>query len=88
MSPPAGRCEYRSGSVQPQCQRAPVTSRSGPILDLQQGSGSNGVIQRLSNSQLSFNTSSIASAFSQVLCAWSPAKEISHMCHNINVIDQ
>ncbi|TSK22577.1 Pecanex-like protein 2 [Bagarius yarrelli] len=61
-----GRREYRSGSVQPQCQRAPVTSRSGPILDLQQGSGSNGVVQRLSNSQLSFNTSSIASAFSQV----------------------
>ncbi|XP_060780983.1 pecanex-like protein 1 [Neoarius graeffei] len=61
-----GRREYRSGSVQPQCQRAPVTSRSGPILDLQQGSGSNGVVQRLSNSQLSFNTSSIASVFSQV----------------------
>ncbi|XP_053358664.1 pecanex-like protein 1 [Clarias gariepinus] len=61
-----GRREYRSGSVQPQCQRAPVTSRSGPILDLQQGPGSNGVVQRLSNSQLSFNTSSIASAFSQV----------------------
>ncbi|KAK3573321.1 hypothetical protein QTP86_022685 [Hemibagrus guttatus] len=61
-----GRREYRSGSVQPQCQRAPVTSRSGPILDHQQGSGSNGVVQRLSNSQLSFNTSSIASAFSQV----------------------
>ncbi|KAI5107823.1 pecanex-like protein 2 isoform X1, partial [Silurus meridionalis] len=61
-----GRREYRSGSVQPQCQRAPVTSRSGPILNLQHGSGSNGVVQRLSNSQLSFNTSSIASVFSQV----------------------
>uniref|UniRef100_A0A3P9M646 Pecanex-like protein n=1 Tax=Oryzias latipes TaxID=8090 RepID=A0A3P9M646_ORYLA len=59
------RREYRSRSVQPQSQRPPVTSQSGPILE----SGSaNGLVQRLSNSQLSFNTS-IASIFSQVLCA-------------------
>ncbi|XP_030604547.1 pecanex-like protein 1 [Archocentrus centrarchus] len=58
----AARREYRSRSVQPQSQRPPVTSQSGPILD----SGStNGLVQRLSNSQLSFNTS-IASIFSQV----------------------
>ncbi|XP_034041097.1 pecanex-like protein 2 isoform X3 [Thalassophryne amazonica] len=57
-----GRREYRSRSVQPQSQRAPVSSQSGPILD----SGStHGLVQRLSNSQLSFNTS-IASIFSQV----------------------
>ncbi|XP_017286835.1 pecanex-like protein 1 [Kryptolebias marmoratus] len=57
-----GRREYRSRSVQPQSQRPPVSSQSGPILD----SGSNhGLVQRLSNSQLSFNTS-IASIFSQV----------------------
>ncbi|KAL6102065.1 pcnx2 [Pungitius sinensis] len=56
------RREYRSRSVQPQSQRPPVSSQSGPILD----SGSNhGLVQRLSNSQLSFNTS-IASIFSQV----------------------
>ncbi|KAI4896592.1 hypothetical protein NFI96_018219 [Prochilodus magdalenae] len=65
-----GRREYRSRSVQPQAQRPPVTSRSGPILDSQQGSGSGSggprLMQRLSNSQLSFNTSSIASVFSQV----------------------
>ncbi|KAF3841917.1 hypothetical protein F7725_023868 [Dissostichus mawsoni] len=55
------RREYRSRSVQPQSQRPPVTSQSGPILD----SGStHGLVQRLSNSQLSFNTS-IASIFSQ-----------------------
>ncbi|RXN25420.1 pecanex 2 [Labeo rohita] len=58
--------EYRSRSVQPQGQRPPVTSRSGPILDSQHGSGGPGLVQRLSNSQLSFNTSSIASVFSQV----------------------
>uniref|UniRef100_A0A8C1AUQ0 Pecanex-like protein n=1 Tax=Cyprinus carpio carpio TaxID=630221 RepID=A0A8C1AUQ0_CYPCA len=60
--------EYRSRSVQPQGQRPPVTSRSGPILDSQHGSGTGvpGLVQRLSNSQLSFNTSSIASVFSQV----------------------
>uniref|UniRef100_A0A671QEJ1 Pecanex-like protein n=1 Tax=Sinocyclocheilus anshuiensis TaxID=1608454 RepID=A0A671QEJ1_9TELE len=60
--------EYRSRSVQPHGQRPPVTSRSGPILDSQHGSGSGGpgLVQRLSNSQLSFNTSSIASVFSQV----------------------
>ncbi|XP_072246857.1 pecanex-like protein 2 [Leuresthes tenuis] len=58
----AGRREYRSRSVQPQSQRPPVSSQSGPILD----SGStHGLVQRLSNSQLSFNTS-IASIFSQV----------------------
>ncbi|XP_014862978.1 PREDICTED: pecanex-like protein 1 isoform X4 [Poecilia mexicana] len=57
-----GRREYRSRSVQPQSQRPPVSSQSGPILD----SGSaHGLVQRLSNSQLSFNTS-IASIFSQV----------------------
>uniref|UniRef100_A0A674CUU2 Pecanex-like protein n=1 Tax=Salmo trutta TaxID=8032 RepID=A0A674CUU2_SALTR len=57
---------YRSRSVQPQSQRPPVTSQSGPILDSQQVSASaNGLVQRLSNSQLSFNTS-IASVFSQV----------------------
>uniref|UniRef100_A0A672JM42 Pecanex-like protein n=1 Tax=Salarias fasciatus TaxID=181472 RepID=A0A672JM42_SALFA len=57
------RREYRSRSVQPQSQRPPVSSQSGPILD----SGStHGLVQRLSNSQLSFNTS-IASIFSQVL---------------------
>ncbi|CDQ82892.1 unnamed protein product [Oncorhynchus mykiss] len=62
----AGRREYRSRSVQPQSQRPPVTSQSGPILDSQQVSASaNGLVQRLSNSQLSFNTS-IASVFSQV----------------------
>ncbi|XP_026209574.1 pecanex-like protein 1 [Anabas testudineus] len=56
------RREYRSRSVQAQSQRPPVSSQSGPILD----SGSNhGLVQRLSNSQLSFNTS-IASIFSQV----------------------
>ncbi|KAK1791867.1 hypothetical protein P4O66_013847 [Electrophorus voltai] len=60
-----GRREYRSRSVQPQGQRPPVTSRSGPILDSQQGSRGRGLAQRLSNSQLSFNTSSIASVFSQ-----------------------
>uniref|UniRef100_A0A8C2L6S1 Pecanex-like protein n=1 Tax=Cyprinus carpio TaxID=7962 RepID=A0A8C2L6S1_CYPCA len=60
--------EYRSRSVQPQGQRPPVTSRSGPILDSQHGSGTGGpgLVQRLSKSQLSFNTSSIASVFSQV----------------------
>lgn len=65
---PAARREYRSRSVQPHGQRPPVTSRSGPILDSQHGSGSGGpgLVQRLSNSQLSFNTSSIASVFSQV----------------------
>lgn len=48
--------------MQPQRQRPPVSSQSGPILD----SGStHGLVQRLSNSQLSFNTS-IASIFSQV----------------------
>uniref|UniRef100_A0A087XHV0 Pecanex-like protein n=1 Tax=Poecilia formosa TaxID=48698 RepID=A0A087XHV0_POEFO len=58
----SGRREYRSRSVQPQSQRPPVSSQSGPILD----SGSaHGLVQRLSNSQLSFNTS-IASIFSQV----------------------
>ncbi|KAM3863094.1 pecanex-like protein 2 [Diretmus argenteus] len=58
----SARREYRSRSVQPQSQRPPVTSQSGPILD----SGSaHGLVQRLSNSQLSFNTS-IASIFSQV----------------------
>ncbi|KAK5854199.1 hypothetical protein PBY51_015290 [Eleginops maclovinus] len=58
----AARREYRSRSVQPQSQRPPVASQSGPILD----SGStHGLVQRLSNSQLSFNTS-IASIFSQV----------------------
>ncbi|XP_023689512.2 pecanex-like protein 2 isoform X2 [Paramormyrops kingsleyae] len=62
----AGRREYRSRSVQPQPQRPPVTSQSGPILDSQQVSNSSqGLVQRLSNSQLSFNTS-IASVFSQV----------------------
>ncbi|XP_029621012.1 pecanex-like protein 2 isoform X4 [Salmo trutta] len=62
----AARREYRSRSVQPQSQRPPVTSQSGPILDSQQVSSSaNGLVQRLSNSQLSFNTS-IASIFSQV----------------------
>lgn len=65
---PAAHREYRSRSVQPQGQRPPVTSRSGPILDSQHGSASGGpgLVQRLSNSQLSFNTSSIASVFSQV----------------------
>ncbi|XP_051503536.1 pecanex-like protein 2 isoform X4 [Myxocyprinus asiaticus] len=64
----AAHREYRSRSVQPQGQRPPVTSQSGPILDSQHGSGSGGpgLVQRLSNSQLSFNTSSIASVFSQV----------------------
>ncbi|XP_076831764.1 pecanex-like protein 2 isoform X2 [Brachyhypopomus gauderio] len=60
-----GRREYRSRSVQPQGQRPPVTSRSGPILDGQQGSRGQGLARGLSNSQLSFNTSSIASVFSQ-----------------------
>uniref|UniRef100_A0A672MY36 Pecanex-like protein n=1 Tax=Sinocyclocheilus grahami TaxID=75366 RepID=A0A672MY36_SINGR len=65
---PTAHREYRSRSVQPQGQRPPVTSGSGPILDSQHGSGSGGpgLVQRLSNSQLSFNTSSIASVFSQV----------------------
>uniref|UniRef100_A0A671L998 Pecanex-like protein n=1 Tax=Sinocyclocheilus anshuiensis TaxID=1608454 RepID=A0A671L998_9TELE len=65
---PTAHREYRSHSVQPQGQRPPVTSRSVPILDSQHGSGSGGpgLVQRLSNSQLSFNTSSIASVFSQV----------------------
>ncbi|XP_018604971.2 pecanex-like protein 2 isoform X2 [Scleropages formosus] len=62
----AARREYRSRSVQPQPQRPPVTSQSGPILDRQQVSTTaQGLVQRLSNSQLSFNTS-IASIFSQV----------------------
>ncbi|KAF4105743.1 hypothetical protein G5714_013405 [Onychostoma macrolepis] len=63
-----GHREYRSRSVQPHGQRPPVTSRSGPILDSQHGLGSGGpgLVHRLSNSQLSFNTSSIASVFSQV----------------------
>uniref|UniRef100_A0A8C9RXW9 Pecanex-like protein n=1 Tax=Scleropages formosus TaxID=113540 RepID=A0A8C9RXW9_SCLFO len=62
----ANRREYRSRSVQPQPQRPPVTSQSGPILDRQQVSTTaQGLVQRLSNSQLSFNTS-IASIFSQV----------------------
>ncbi|KAL0983823.1 hypothetical protein UPYG_G00133220 [Umbra pygmaea] len=62
----AARREYRSRSVQPQSQRPPCTSQSGPNLDSQQVSASaNGLVQRLSNSQLSFNTS-IASIFSQV----------------------
>nr|XP_057914111.1 pecanex-like protein 1 isoform X2 [Doryrhamphus excisus] len=58
----AARREYRSRSVQPQTQRPPVSSQSGPILD---SASNHGLIQRLSNSQLSFNTS-IASIFSQV----------------------
>ncbi|KAM8738092.1 pecanex-like protein 2 [Acanthopagrus schlegelii] len=58
----AARREYRSRSVQPQSQRPPVTSQSGPILD---SASAHGLVQRLSNSQLSFNTS-IASIFSQV----------------------
>ncbi|CAG6016694.1 unnamed protein product [Menidia menidia] len=58
----AGRREYRSRSVQPQGQRPPVSSQSGPILDT---GSTHGLVQRLSNSQLSFNTS-IASIFSQV----------------------
>uniref|UniRef100_A0A8D3E3Y2 Pecanex-like protein n=1 Tax=Scophthalmus maximus TaxID=52904 RepID=A0A8D3E3Y2_SCOMX len=53
--------EYRSRSVQPQSQRPPVSSQSGPILD---SASTHGLVQRLSNSQLSFNTS-IASIFSQ-----------------------
>ncbi|XP_077586246.1 pecanex-like protein 2 [Stigmatopora nigra] len=57
----AGR-EYRSRSVQPQTQRPPVTSQSGPIVD---SVSNHGLVHRLSNSQLSFNTS-IASIFSQV----------------------
>lgn len=67
LAPPAGRREYRSRSVQPQAQRPPVTSQSGPILDSQHASSASGpsLVQRLSNSQLSFNTS-IASIFSQV----------------------
>ncbi|KAK2921711.1 hypothetical protein Q8A73_001196 [Channa argus] len=56
------RREYRSRSVQPQSQRPPVSSQSGPILD---SASAHGLVQRLSNSQLSFNTS-IASIFSQV----------------------
>lgn len=58
----SGRREYRSRSVQPQSQRPPVSSQSGPILDT---GSTHGLVQRLSNSQLSFNTS-IASIFSQV----------------------
>ncbi|TKS85803.1 Pecanex-like protein 2 [Collichthys lucidus] len=58
----AARREYRSRSVQPQSQRPPVSSQSGPILDT---GSTHGLVQRLSNSQLSFNTS-IASIFSQV----------------------
>lgn len=58
----SGRREYRSRSVQPQSQRPPVSSQSGPIVD---SGSSHGLVQRLSNSQLSFNTS-IASIFSQV----------------------
>lgn len=66
----AARREYRSRSVQPQSQRPPVSSQSGPILD----SGStHGLVQRLSNSQLSFNTS-IASIFSQVY-AYTPRND-------------
>ncbi|XP_039594386.1 pecanex-like protein 2 isoform X2 [Polypterus senegalus] len=67
----AARREYRSRSVQPhhsraQNQRPPVTSQSGPILESQQMSNSaHAVVQRLSNSQLSFSTS-VASVFSQV----------------------
>ncbi|KTF73472.1 hypothetical protein cypCar_00035578 [Cyprinus carpio] len=52
--------EHCGRSVQPQGQRPPVTSRSSSILDSQHGSCSG-----FSNSQLSFNTSSIASVFSQ-----------------------
>uniref|UniRef100_A0A8C4XDJ4 Pecanex-like protein n=1 Tax=Erpetoichthys calabaricus TaxID=27687 RepID=A0A8C4XDJ4_ERPCA len=65
------RREYRSRSVQPhhsraQNQRPPVTSQSGPILESQQMSTSaHAVVQRLSNSQMSFSTS-VASVFSQV----------------------
>ncbi|XP_061693169.1 pecanex-like protein 1 [Syngnathoides biaculeatus] len=58
----AARREYRSRSVQPQTQRPPVSSQSGPIVD---SASNHGLVQRLSNSQLSFNTS-IASIFSQV----------------------
>ncbi|XP_019715526.1 pecanex-like protein 2 [Hippocampus comes] len=58
----SARREYRSRSVQPQTQRPPVNSQSGPIVD---SASNHGLIQRLSNSQLSFNTS-IASIFSQV----------------------
>ncbi|XP_054654298.1 pecanex-like protein 2 isoform X2 [Dunckerocampus dactyliophorus] len=58
----SARREYRSRSVQPQTQRPPVSSQSGPILD---SASNHGLVQRLSNSQLSFNTS-IASIFSQV----------------------
>lgn len=58
----AARREYRSRSVQPQTQRPPVNSQSGPIVD---SASNHGLVQRLSNSQLSFNTS-IASIFSQV----------------------
>uniref|UniRef100_A0A3P8UW25 Pecanex-like protein n=1 Tax=Cynoglossus semilaevis TaxID=244447 RepID=A0A3P8UW25_CYNSE len=58
----SARREYRSRSVQPQSQRPPVSSQSGPIVD---PGSTHGLVQRLSNSQLSFNTS-IASIFSQV----------------------
>ncbi|XP_077352349.1 pecanex-like protein 2 [Festucalex cinctus] len=58
----SARREYRSRSVQPQTQRPPVSSQSGPIVD---SASNHGLVQRLSNSQLSFNTS-IASIFSQV----------------------
>ncbi|XP_063047349.1 pecanex-like protein 2 [Engraulis encrasicolus] len=66
-----GRREYRSRSVQPQAQRAAAaTSQSGgPVQDSQsqQASTASGLslVQRLSHSQLSFNTS-MASIFSQV----------------------
>uniref|UniRef100_H3BC49 Pecanex-like protein n=1 Tax=Latimeria chalumnae TaxID=7897 RepID=H3BC49_LATCH len=71
----SGRRKYRSQSVQTNTsrvlnQRQPVTSQSGPIAENSQSSAHPsasvpGIVQRLSNSQLSFNNS-IASMFSQV----------------------
>lgn len=71
LTPPAGRREYRSRSVQPQAQRAAAAASQsgGPVQDSQsqQASTASGLslVQRLSHSQLSFNTS-MASIFSQV----------------------
>ncbi|XP_078398083.1 pecanex-like protein 2 [Cetorhinus maximus] len=85
-----GRREQRSCSVQvcssrSEAQRPPATSQSGSMLETQQPSSQastsvQGLVQRLSNSQLSFNNS-IASMISQVP-RLSTASQLSSQGHS------
>ncbi|XP_072136460.1 LOW QUALITY PROTEIN: pecanex-like protein 2 [Mobula birostris] len=69
--PPRGQREQKNSSVQvpssqQEGQQLPTTSQSGSVLETSRVSSSvQGVVQRLSNSQLSFNNS-VASMLSQV----------------------